>query len=63
MTPGAALVLAHGGGAPEAATVLVPLLIVIAFVVRERKNVRRLREQEAEEPGDGTSVDRDPTAP
>jgi hypothetical protein len=47
MSPG--LVLAHGGGAPEAATVLVPLLIVIAFVVRERKNVRQLREQEERE--------------
>jgi hypothetical protein len=45
----AATVLAHGGGAPEAATVVVPLLIVIAFVVRERQNVRRLREQERDE--------------
>jgi hypothetical protein len=42
----ALVVLAHGGGAPEAATVLVPLLIVTAFVVRERKHVRELREQE-----------------
>ncbi|MBK5308113.1 MAG: hypothetical protein JJD92_15615 [Frankiaceae bacterium] len=47
----AAGVLAHGGGAPEAATVLIPLLIVIAFVVKERKNVRKLREQQ-QEPGE-----------
>jgi hypothetical protein len=57
-----AVVLAHGGGAPEAATVLVPVLIVIAFVVRERQNVRRLREQE-HDTGEGTSVDSDPTTP
>ena len=54
----AAVVLAHGGGAPEAATIVVPLLIVIAFVVRERKNVSRLREQEERERrGDATSVE------
>lgn len=40
------VVLAHGGGAPEAATVLVPLLLVVAFVVRERKHVRELRQRE-----------------
>jgi hypothetical protein len=60
MTLGAA-VLAHGGGAPEAATIVVPLIIVIAFVVRERKSVRRLRE--LEERGGSTSVDSDPEAP
>jgi hypothetical protein len=61
----AGVVLAHGGGAPEAATVLVPLLVVIAFVVQERKNVRKLREKEAAERAeDGdTSVDSDPAAP
>ena len=48
----AAVVLAHGGGAPEAATILVPLAIVIAFVVRERQNVRRLREQEERDQDD-----------
>jgi hypothetical protein len=58
-----AVLLAHGGGAPEAATVLVPLLIVIAFVVRERQSVRKLREQEQEEGDDGTSVDSGPAAP
>jgi hypothetical protein len=58
-----AVLLAHGGGAPEAATVLVPVLIVIAFVVRERQSVRKLREQEQEEGDDGTSVDSGPPAP
>ena len=51
------VVLAHGGGAPEAATIVIPLLIVIGFVVRERKNVARLREQEEQgEDGDGANV-------
>ena len=43
------MVLAHGGGLPETATVLVPLLVVAAFVVQERRNVRRIREREAAE--------------
>jgi hypothetical protein len=43
------MLLAHGGGLPETATVLVPLLVVVAFVVQERRNVRRLREREAAE--------------
>jgi hypothetical protein len=42
----ATTVLAHGGGAPEAATVLIPLIVVIAFIVHERKNVRKQREQQ-----------------
>lgn len=46
-------VLAHGGGAPEAATVLLPLLLVGWFVVRERAKVRRLREQEQDDADDG----------
>ncbi|MDT7573235.1 MAG: hypothetical protein QOE05_3409 [Actinomycetota bacterium] len=56
----AGAVLAHGGGAPEAATIIVPLAIVIAFVVRERQNVRRLREAEEQEREDeppATSVE------
>jgi hypothetical protein len=52
MTLGA-VVLAHGGGAPEAATIVVPVLIVIAFVVRERQNVRKLREQDRDQDEDG----------
>ena len=47
--PSAQLVVAHAGGVPEAATVLIPLLVVAAFVVQERRNVRRLREQEEAE--------------
>jgi hypothetical protein len=43
------VVLAHGGGVPEAATVVIPLLVVIWFVIRERRNVRKLREQEEQE--------------
>ena len=43
------MVSAHAGGVPEALTVLLPLLVVVGFVVQERRNVRRLREeQEAE---------------
>ena len=48
------MVLAHGGGLPEAATVLVPLMVVTAFVVQERRNVRRLREREALEQDEPT---------
>ena len=40
------MVLAHAGGVPEAATVVIPLLVVSGFVVQERRNVRKLREQE-----------------
>jgi hypothetical protein len=48
------MVLAHGGGVPEAATIVLPLLVVGAFVFQERRNVRRLREQEqAAPPVDG----------
>ena len=54
------MVLAHGGGLPEAATVMVPLLVVAAFVVQERRNVRRLREREALEQ-DEPSSDPEPT--
>ena len=43
------MLLAHMGGVPEAATIGLPLLVVAAFVFQERRNVRRLREQEAAE--------------
>ena len=57
------VVLAHAGGLPEAAAVVLPLLIVAAFVVKERQNVRRLREAaEAEEQRDRAQVD-DPDGP
>ena len=39
-------VLAHGGGAPEAAMVGLPLLVLAAFVVLERRARRREAEQE-----------------
>lgn len=42
MTP-----LAHGGGAPEAAMIGAPLLLLAVFVVLERKARRREREAEA----------------
>jgi hypothetical protein len=40
--------------------VLVPLLVVIAFVVQERRNVRKLREQEKQDGDDEASGDRGP---
>ena len=47
MTP-AMDVLAHGGGAPEAAMVGLPVLVLAAFVVLERRARRREAEQELE---------------
>lgn len=53
MTTGA--FLAHGGGAPQAATVIVPLLLVGVFVYVERRNMRRqAQEQEREAGPDGS---------
>ncbi len=48
-TPGG-VVLAHGGGAPEAAMVGLPLAILVVFAVLERRARRREREQEADAP-------------
>lgn len=42
-----ATVLAHGGGAPEAAVVGLPVLVLVAFVVLERRARRREAEQAA----------------
>ena len=39
-------VLAHGGGAPEAAMVGLPVLVLVVFVVLERRARRREAEQE-----------------
>ena len=36
-------VLAHGGGAPEALTIAIPLLVVVGFVVAELRVRRRDR--------------------
>ena len=40
--------LAHGGGAPEAAMIGLPLLLFVAFVLLERR--ARRRDQESPEP-------------
>ncbi len=39
--PGAHLVLAHGGGAPEAAMIGLPVLVLLVFAVLERRARRR----------------------
>ncbi len=41
-----AVVLAHGGGAPETASVAVPLLVVAGFVVAELRMRRRERHRD-----------------
>ena len=46
--PGEVVVLAHGGGAPEAAMVGLPVLVLAAFAVLERRARRREAEQERE---------------
>jgi hypothetical protein len=40
------VILAHGGGAPEAAMVGLPVLVLAAFAVLERRARRREAEQE-----------------
>ena len=43
--------LAHGGGAPEAAMIGLPLLVLVVFAVLERRARRREREQgDADDP-------------
>lgn len=49
------VVLAHAGGAVESVAIVVPLFLVGLFVVKERQNVRRLREAEAQDGPAGTS--------
>ena len=44
--PASQVVLAHYGGAPETATVGVPLLIIVAFGLLERRARRRERERD-----------------
>ena len=46
-----AVVLAHGGGAPEAAMVGLPLLVLAAFAVLERRARRREAAQETAQEG------------
>jgi len=43
------LVLAHGGGLPEAATIGVPLLVLVVFAVLERRARRRERSDDEPE--------------
>lgn len=46
------VVLAHGGGLPEAATIGVPVLALVVFVVLERRARRRERaDDERDSPG------------
>lgn len=42
-------VLAHLGGAPEAAMVGLPVVVLVLFALLERRARRREREQEVEE--------------
>lgn len=44
----AGLVLAHGGGLPEAATIGVPVAVLVVFVVLERRARRRERSEDEE---------------
>ena len=46
MTPAPLSVLAHGGGAPEAAMVGLPVLVLVLFAVLERRARRKEREQD-----------------
>ena len=43
------VLLAHGGGAPEAAMIGLPVLVLVVFAVLERRARRREAEQEAQE--------------
>ena len=43
------LVLGHGGGAPEAAMVGLPVLVLVVFAVLERRARRREADQERQE--------------
>jgi len=42
------MVLAHGGGAPEAAVIGLPLLALAAFVLLERRARRRERDRRSD---------------
>ena len=48
MTPADGALLAHGGGVPEAATVGLPVLLFVVFLLLERRARRREREAASE---------------
>ncbi len=52
LATGTVVVLAHGGGAPEALMVGVPVLMVAGLVLVERSARRKAREQERSRRGD-----------
>ena len=55
VTASGVVLLAHGGGAPEAAMVGLPVLVLVVFAVLERRARRREAEQgpvEEHEDGD-----------
>ncbi len=47
----AALVFAHGGGAPEAATIGLPLLVLVVFGMLERRARQREKRRDGREGG------------
>jgi predicted esterase len=51
------VVLAHGGGAAEAAMMGLPLLVLVGFAVLERRARRREAEQEQQEHLDDHGTD------
>ena len=53
--PAGGPVLAHGGGLPEVATVGLPLLVLLVFVLLERRARRREREAEQSRTQDDTA--------
>ena len=53
MSASGGLVLAHGGGAPEAAMIGLPILLFTVFFLLERR--ARRREDEADPPDEGDS--------
>ena len=56
------VLLAHGGGAPEALTIAVPLLVIVGFVVAELRVRRRDRPPRHDLPNDLPDDRTDPAA-
>jgi predicted esterase len=51
------VVLAHGGGAPEAAMVGLPVLVLVAFAVLERRARRREAQRALQDGADDRETD------